>query len=79
MAEPEEIRQIMLDAVELERRRQIYEVLNSAYDLTVEYARKQNMNRDDFKRNFSGIADDYKMAKLRYEVALDSKQGAQQI
>ncbi len=72
----EEIRQVLLDAVEINRRKQIYDVLNTAYDLTVEYARKQNMNRDDFKRCFSGIADDYKMAKLRYAVAVDSTEGA---
>jgi len=70
----EEIRQVLLDAVEVSRRKQLFKVLDKAYDLCVEYAEREKMNRDDFKKHFSGIVDDYKMAKLRYEVARDDQE-----
>lgn len=70
----DDIRKVLLDAVEVERCKQIFDALDKAYDLVIEFYRRQDMNRDDFKRHFSGIADDYRMAKLRYKVARDGIQ-----
>ena len=58
----------MLDAVETAKRKQIFEAMDKAYDVVVACYEKIGMSRDEFKKHFSGIADDYKMAKLRYEV-----------
>ena len=69
MNNTEHTRKIMLDAVETAKRKQIFEAMDKAYDVVVACYEKIGMSRDEFKKHFSGIADDYKMAKLRYEVA----------
>lgn len=48
-----------------------FEVINKAYNLLVNLYKSTNMDRDEFKLKFSGIANDYKMSKLRMEVAQD--------
>lgn len=70
-AKAEKTRQILLDAVERAKREQIFKALNKAYDTVIACSEHIGMNRDEFKRHFGGIAEDYKMAKLRYEVAQD--------
>jgi hypothetical protein len=56
-------------AKEVEKLETEYEAINKAYDLVVALYTPET--DAEFRRKFGGIADDYKMAKLRMEVAQD--------
>ena len=64
----EHAREIMLDAVQIAKRKRIFKVLDEAYDLVVDCSQTIGLDRDEFKKHFSGIVGDYKMAKLHYDV-----------
>lgn len=74
----DDVKQWMLDSyaagAKHDRAEQIYQVLNQAYDICVQAHKDGLINDDEFRKYFSGIADDYKMAKLFRDAAFNEWQ-----